>query len=102
LLHLVGSSVLLYLIDDSRSNKNQNIENKKTKTTVFIALTLLTETRLNVEEYGGHSKALLPLMAVDCKCQTDTENTGSNGYSHPQAVAERCEVAIPCHIRVVG
>jgi hypothetical protein len=68
----------------------------------FMALTLLTETRLNVEEYGGHSKALLSLTAVDCKCQTDTEKTGSNCYGHPQAVAERCEVAIPCHIGVVG
>jgi len=25
LLHLVGSSILLYLIDDARSNKNQGI-----------------------------------------------------------------------------
>jgi hypothetical protein len=48
------------------------------KTTAFIALTLLTETRLNVEDYGRHSKALLPLMVVDCKCKADTENTGSN------------------------
>ena len=72
------------------------------KTTAIIALTLLTETRLNVEEYGRHSKALLLLMAADRKCQTDTENTGSNGYDQPQAVTEWCNIAIPYHIRIVG
>lgn len=67
-----------------------------------MALTLLTETRVNVEEYVGHSKILLPVMNVDCKCQTDTENTGGNAYGHPQAVAERCNVAIPCQVGVPG
>ena len=54
------------------------------------------------EEYRGHSEALGPLMAVVCKCQRDTDNTGGNGYGQPQAVAERCDVAIPHYVRVVG
>jgi len=40
---------------------------------------LLTETRVNVEQYGGHSEALIPVMAVVCQCQADTESTGCNG-----------------------
>jgi hypothetical protein len=68
----------------------------------FVALTLLTETRVNVEQYGGHSEVLVPLMAVVYKCQTDTKSTGGNDYCQPQAVAERCDVAIPCHVGVVG
>jgi hypothetical protein len=68
----------------------------------FINLTLLTETCVNVEQYGGHSVVLVPLMAVVRKCQTDTDSTGSNGYGQPQAVAERCDVAIPWHVGVVG
>ena len=32
----------------------------------FMVLTLLTETCVNVEEYGGHSEAVVPLMAVVC------------------------------------
>jgi hypothetical protein len=63
---------------------------------------LLEQTSKHVEKFGGHSKALDPIMAVVCKCQTDTENTDSNGYGQTQAVAERCDVAIPRHIRVVG
>jgi len=65
-------------------------------------LTLLTETRVNVEQYGGHRQVLLPLMAVVCKCQADTYSTGGNGYGQPQAVTERFDVAIPCHIAVAG
>jgi len=61
----------------------------------------MTETCVNVEQYGGQSEVLVPLMAAVCKCQTDTKNTGSNGYGQPQAVAERCDVAIPCHVGVV-
>ena len=63
---------------------------------------MLTETRLNVEEYGGHSEVVVPLMPVVCKCQTDTDSAGGDGYGQPQAVAERCDVAIPCHVGVVG
>jgi hypothetical protein len=73
----------------------------KGKKTRFIGLTLLTETRVNVEEYGRHGEVLVPLMAVVYKYQTDTKNTGDNGYRQPQAVAERSDVAIPSHIGVV-
>jgi len=38
LLHLVGSSILFYVIDDARTNKNQ-----KSNVKVF-----------RVEQYGGH------------------------------------------------
>jgi hypothetical protein len=65
-------------------------------------MTLPTETCVNVEQYGGHSEVLVPVMAVVCKCQTDTGSTGCNGYGQPQAIAERCDVAIPCHVRVAG
>ena len=68
----------------------------------FIFLTLLTETCVNVEEYGGHSEGLVPLMAVVYKCQADTKSTGDNDYGQPQAVAERFHVAIPCQVGVVG
>ena len=57
---------------------------------------------MNVEQYGGQRDFLVPLMAVVCKCQTDTDSTGSNGCGQPQAVAERCDVAIPCHVGVAG
>jgi hypothetical protein len=70
--------------------------------TRIIALTLLTETCVNVEEYGGHSEGLVPLMAVVYKCEADAKYTGDNGYSQPQAVAERRDVAIPCYVGVVG
>jgi len=63
---------------------------------------LLTETGVNVEEYGGYSEVLVPLMTVVYKYQTDSKSTGDNGYGQPQAVAERCDVAIPCHVGVVG
>jgi hypothetical protein len=68
----------------------------------FIILTLLTETRVNVEEYGRYSAALVPLTAAGCECQTDTEGTGGNGHDQPQAVAERRDVAIPSQSGVVG
>jgi len=32
----------------------KNYRNYENNTTLFIALTLLTETRVNVEQYGGH------------------------------------------------
>ena len=70
--------------------------------TKFIALTLLTETRLNVEQYGGQREVLVPLMAVVCKCQTNTDNTGGNSYGQPQVVTERCDIAIPRHVGVAG
>jgi hypothetical protein len=76
--------------------------NKEGKRTRCIALTLLKETRLVGEEYGGQSEAVVPLMAVVCNCKTDTDGTGDNGYGQPQAVAESCDVAIPCHVGVVG
>jgi len=41
-------------------------------------------------------------MAVVCKCKTDTKSTCGNDYGQPQAVAERCDVAIPCHVGIVG
>ena len=40
-------------------------------------------------------------MAVVCKCQTDTKSTAGNGYGQPKAVAERCDVAIPCHVGLI-
>jgi len=63
---------------------------------------LQAQTSKHVEKYSGHSEALVPIMAVVCKCQTDTENTDSNGYGQPQTFAEGCDVAIPHHVRVVG
>jgi len=36
LLHLVGSSILLYLIDDARSNKNQVYHGLSHKATLFL------------------------------------------------------------------
>jgi len=63
---------------------------------------LLTETCVNVEEYGGHREVLVPLVAVICKCQADTYSASGNGYGQPQAVAKRCDVAIPCHVGVAG
>jgi hypothetical protein len=41
-------------------------------------------------------------MAEVCKCQTDTDKTDGNAYGQPQVVAERCDVAIPCHVGVPG
>jgi len=41
------------------------------------------------------------LVALGCKCQTDGDSTGGNGYGQPQAVAERCDVTIPCHVGLV-
>ena len=53
-------------------------------------------------QYGGYSEVLVPLMAVDYKCQTDTSSTGGNSYGQPQVVAERCDVATPCYVVFVG
>jgi len=41
-------------------------------------------------------------MPVVYNCKTDTDRTGGNGYGQPQSVAERCDVAIPCHVGLVG
>jgi hypothetical protein len=57
---------------------------------------------VNVEQYGGQRVVLVSLMAVVCKCQTDTKYTGGKRCGQPQAVAERCEVAIPSHVGVAG
>jgi hypothetical protein len=77
-----------------------DIETKKVKNK-FICLTLLTETRVNVEKYGRHSEVFVLLITVIYEHQTDAKSTGGNGYGQPQAVAERCDVAIPCHVGVV-
>jgi hypothetical protein len=69
---------------------------------MFIALTLLTETRVNVEQYGGQREFLVLLMAVVRKWQGDTYSAGGNGYGQPQAVTERCDVEIPCHVGIFG
>jgi hypothetical protein len=41
-------------------------------------------------------------MAAVGECQTDTEGTDSNGHGQPQAVAERRDVVIPCHVGATG
>jgi hypothetical protein len=69
---------------------------------MFLALTLLTETRVNREQYGGQREFLVPLMTIFRKCQADTYSTGGNGYGQPQAVTEGCDVTIPCHVGVPG
>jgi hypothetical protein len=76
------------------------VEPKKVKIR-FIAPTLSTETCVNVEQYGGKREVLVPLMAAVCKCETDTDSTGGNGYGQPQAVAKWCDVAIPSHFGFV-
>ena len=48
--------------------------------TGYVGLNLLTETRLNIGQYGGHSEVLVPLMTVVYKCQTDTTSTGGKSY----------------------
>ena len=68
----------------------------------YVGLHLLTETCVNIEQYGGHSKVLVPLIAVVYKCQTHTTSTGGNSYGQPQIVAERCDVATPCYVVFVG
>jgi len=57
---------------------------------------------VNIEQYGGEREVLVPLMAVVCKCQTDTDNAGGNDYGQPQAVVKWCDVAVPYHVGVVG
>jgi hypothetical protein len=69
---------------------------------ISIALTLPAETCVNIEKIGGNSEVLVPFMSVVCNCQTDTKGTGSNGYGQPQAVAEWDDVAVPCHVGIVG
>ena len=70
--------------------------------TGYVGLNLLTETRVNIWQYGGHSEVLVPLMAVVYKCQTHTTSTGGNRYDQLQVVAEKCDVAIPCYVVFVG
>jgi hypothetical protein len=79
----------------------KSIQTKKLKI-IFFPLALLTETSVNAEHYGGQSEVLVVLTAVFCKCQADTHNTDGNGYGQPQAVAERCDVTIPCHVGIFG
>ena len=45
-----------------------------------------------------NSEVTFLLMALACKSQTDADSTGGNGYGQPQSAAERCDVAIPCHV----
>ena len=78
------------------------VQRLRRKTTRFIGLTLPTETCMNVEQYGGQSEVLVPLMSVVCKCQTDTDRTDGNGYGQPQAVVLRCDVMILCQVGVFG
>jgi hypothetical protein len=68
----------------------------------IICLTLLTETRVDVEKYGGNAEALISLTAMSGECQTDDEGTDSCGYSQPQTTAERRDVPIPDQSGVVG
>jgi hypothetical protein len=68
----------------------------------YVGLNLPTEKRVNIEQYCGYIEVLVPLMAVFCKCQTDTTNRGGKSYGQPQVVAERCDVATPCHVLFVG
>jgi hypothetical protein len=70
--------------------------------TRYVGLNLLTETRVNIGQYGGHSEVLVPLMAVVYKCQSHTTNTGGNSYDQPHVVAERCDVATPSYFVFVG
>ena len=83
-------------------NEGINLRQKHKRKVRIRGLTWLTHVAKHVEHYCGHSNALVPLMAVVCKCQTDTENTSSNGNGQPQAVAQRCDIAIPSHVRVAG
>ena len=59
---------------------------------------MLKETCVNVKQYGRKSEVMVLLVALVCKSQTDADSTGGNDYGQPQAVAERCDVAIPCHV----
>jgi len=36
--------------------------------TGYVGLNLLTETRVNLGQYGGHCEVLVPIMAVGYKC----------------------------------
>jgi hypothetical protein len=62
---------------------------------------LPTETCVNVKQYGRNSEFMVLLIALVCKYQTDADSTGGNDYGQPQAVAERCDVAIPCHVGLI-
>jgi hypothetical protein len=84
------------MIRQKKAYRSKNIKPRD------LCLTLLTDTCVNAEQYGGQREALGPLMAVVCKCETDTDSTGSNGYGQPQAVAAGCDIVIPYHVRVVG
>jgi len=48
-LHLVGSSVLLYLIDDARSNKNQTLLRKRAAPFWVIAQGLVV---ISIRRFG--------------------------------------------------
>ena len=70
--------------------------------TGYVGLNLLTETRVNIEQYGWPTDVLVPKMAVFCKCQTHTTNTGGNSYGQLQVIAEKCDIATPCYVVFVG
>jgi len=58
LLHLVRSSILLYLIDDARSNKNQVYRN------VYNILNVEPEGKIPSRKWEGSNKADLHEMCV--------------------------------------
>ena len=62
----------------------------------------MTETCVNVEQYGGERVVLVCHIAIVCKCETHTKRKGFNPYGQPQVVAEGCDVAIPFHAGVAG
>jgi hypothetical protein len=70
--------------------------------TGYVGLNLLTETRVNIEQYDWHREVLVPVMAVVYKCQTDMTSTGGNSYGQPHVVAEKCDVATPRYVVFVG
>ena len=66
----------------------------------YVCLTLLTEARVNFEQYGGHIEVFVPLMAVVCKCQTDTNSTGGNGYEQPTSRSSKVWRSDPLLCRI--
>jgi hypothetical protein len=69
---------------------------------IASVLTLLTQTCRDVEYCDNQIETPVVLMSVVCKYQADTKSTAGNANSQPQAVAERCDVAMPCHVGAVG
>ena len=69
MLHVVGSSVLLYLIDDARSNKNQ-----VNFTSAFITLTSQTSKRILVPD------GRLLRWTCRTRCQNDVWSSKIGNY----------------------